>query len=365
MIFNPTIVMTWIVGLAWVFLIIEWLDAIRQFIAVRPYADPDSIDLSSRETARAQAESLAGRSMIARRLRSLLSAWAHGAEPRELIAISATQSTRFNRRLGAVGIFMALVFVAGLKLSVVVNPSWLGLALVGATVFAKGLVLGRIDSVIESSFLIRVPSNLPGTGITAGDLGKELGASIEQAFKNYVPQPDKLAGVVGEAVERGRKAAAEAEKAAVAALESARKAIEGLSGQLTSSLTAHTDKVQSVLGQHNEQWVKASQASSAQLGSVLGASNDKLQGLLAQHAEQFGKASQSLSAQLDRIMALEKDIDKVLHVQQTVEGAIRSVTAADEFRQMLSALRGHLQESDKLLREVARPRTIRLVESES
>jgi hypothetical protein len=144
------------------------------------------------------------------------------------------------------------------------------------------------------------------------------------------------------------------EKSTVTALESAKKSLEEVSGKLASALSGATDKFQSALTGHAQQLEKAESAG-----------RDQLKGLLTQHADSLQKASQAIAGQLDKIMQLEKDIQQVLHIQQVVDGTLKSVTTTDEFKQTLATLRKHLETSDGLLREVSKPRTIRLVESET
>jgi hypothetical protein len=95
------------------------------------------------------------------------------------------------------------------------------------------------------------------------------------------------------------------------------------------------------------------------------ASNAQAQGSMSTHGEQLAKASQAIASQLEKIMALEKDIQKVLHLQQVVDGTMKSVSTAEEFKQTLTVLRNHIEASDKVLKELAKPRTIRLVETET
>jgi hypothetical protein len=87
--------------------------------------------------------------------------------------------------------------------------------------------------------------------------------------------------------------------------------------------------------------------------------------VLAEHNEKFQAANVALTAQLGKIAELEKNIQNILHLQETVEGTIKGVAVSTEFKQTLIALKTHLEESDKLLREISKPKTIRLVESES
>lgn len=245
------------------------------------------------------------------------------------------------------------------------------------------ILVTAIASVANAIILVLVllkigpaTGKIAGTSMTAKELAQELGGSIESAFKNYVPQPEKLAAAVTGAVEQSVKKASEGvdalhknmvasqtqtaekwaahEKGTVASLEAAKKALDESAGKLGSALSGATDKLQAALTGHAQQLEKAESAG-----------RDQLKSLLTQHADSLQKASQAIAGQLDKIMALEKDIQQVLHVQQVVDGTLKSVTTTDEFKQTLAALRKHLESSDGLLKEVAKPRTIRLVESET
>ena len=123
---------------------------------------------------------------------------------------------------------------------------------------------------------------------------------------------------------------------------------------MASGQSAGVDKLQAALASHVQQLEKVTTASNAQA-----------QGSMSTHAEQLSKASQAIASQLEKIMALEKDIQKVRHVQQLVDGTMKTVSAAEEFKQTLTALRTHIEASDKVLKELAKPRTIRLVETET
>ena len=54
----------------------------------------------------------------------------------------------------------------------------------------------------------------------------------------------------------------------------------------------------------------------------------------------------------------------MLHVQQSVDETLKAVATSEEFRKTLETLNKHVEASDALLREAARPKTIRLVESD-
>lgn len=300
-------------------------------------------------------------------------------------------------------------------------------------------IIAAVASVVSALVLIVVlikligMSNAPASSqiVDAKELAKELGGAIEAAFRQYVPQPEKLAsaltGIVDQAakkasdgveaankaIQAGQEKAAEKlagqEKSLTANLDTARKALDEASTKLGSTLSTATDKIaaaaaslgtqldktgadfavkikgsmepavanlQTALTAHAGQLEKTEAGSREQLKSILtqhsdsvqkslAGSNDQLKSVLAQHAESLQKASTAIASQLDKIMALEKDIQQVLHVQQVTDGTLKAVAATEEFKQTMTTLRQHLTASDNLIKEVTKPRTIRLVESET
>ncbi len=246
-----------------------------------------------------------------------------------------------------------------------------------ATLIVLVLALLKISAL--GKLVNQLADKIAGTNMTAKELADELGGSIDDAFSKYVPKPEQLASSLKEAVDAaGKTQREEAEKISKAFTESANSVKDGLAsagqsaaeplkaasdslkesaGSISSGVDAAAAKLQSVLAGHAQEIQNA-------LQGVGGSWRDDISGALSEHAQKVAEANNALAAQLDKIAALEKDILKVLHVQETVEGAIKEVAASEEFKATLEELRTHLQESDKLLREVAKPRTIRLVESD-
>lgn len=247
-----------------------------------------------------------------------------------------------------------------------------------------------------------------GTGMTAKEMSKDLGAAIESSFQKFMPQPDKVSGAITSAVDAAMKTALSSvdgvqkklqenqsalmdkwtnhEKSSAATLEGTRKAFEATATQLSTGLAGGSQKLESSLGDGAKKLAEALAAAATQMGGGLTTGSQKLQtsfddgskkltdalsgvsskldAALKDHADKTAKASQDLSAQLEKIASLEKDIAKLLHLQQATEGTIKSVTASEEFKQLVVALRTHLESSDKVLKELTKPRTIRLVEEE-
>ncbi|MBU0678688.1 MAG: hypothetical protein KJ626_11285 [Verrucomicrobia bacterium] len=287
--------------------------------------------------------------------------------------------------------------------------------------------------LIIAQLISRLPACLPGTSVSAKELGDSIGSAIDAAFSKHLPQPERYATAVSDAaaalgtrtaeqveklngklletqsrlLEALQKAEAQAvrqvdeTKAAMAALAGNFKSvlaeqsgvISKQSAETTSALASLATQFKSIFAEQSSSMSKQSAelksslaALSTDLGAVLSEHSKSLSNVsseintaisnghtsgakkieqsLAEHADKVQSASQQLAAQLDKITELEQDIQKVLHVQEVVDGTIKSVTATEEFSSMLTSLRTHLEESDKVLREVSKPRKIRLVETQ-
>jgi len=238
------------------------------------------------------------------------------------------------------------------------------------------LLIAIIKIVSLSKNIVRLSEHIPGTGMTAKELAAELGGSIESSFQKFMPQPEKISTAITSSVEATMKTAAAGvegvhkklidsqdsvldkwvahEKNSAAGLENIRKALETVTQQLGTGLTGGSQKMQSSL----EEGAK-------KMAEAINTGATKLDASLKDHSQKTTKASELVAAQLEKIAALEKDIDKVLHLQQTTEGTIKSVTTSEEFKNLVKELRTHLEASDAVLREIAKPRTIRLVEQDA
>ena len=249
------------------------------------------------------------------------------------------------------------------------------------------LVIAITKIVALSKSIVRLSEHIPGTGMTAKELASELGGSIESSFQKFMPQPDKVSAAITSSVETTMKTAAAGmegahkkliervdgvhkklidsqdavldkwvahEKNAASGLEGIRKALDSATQQLTAGLAGGSQKMQGSLDE-----------GAKKVAETFTAASSKLEASLLDHAQKTTKASDALSAQMDKIAALEKEIDKLLHLQQATDGTIKAVTSTEEFRNLVKELRIHLEASDAVLREIAKPRTIRLVEQEA
>lgn len=207
-------------------------------------------------------------------------------------------------------------------------------------------MITAIASVISALVLIVVLIKLFSLGgaaqapaapaVDAQELAGALGSSIESAFRDFIPQPDQMSAAISGVVTAASQKANDG-------VASAGRALDEAAAKMNAALSAHAQQIE----------------------KIDTAGREKLQALLAAHADSLQKATATLSAQLDKIAQLEKDIQQVLHIQQVTDGTLKQLSTGVEFSQTLSALRQHLATSDSLIKEVTKPRTIRLVESES
>jgi hypothetical protein len=401
------------VGVA--FAAVQILNALRQIAAASPSVLPADLNTSDLAAVRGAAEKLTGGDATQARLRSLLGALAGGASRGDIVQLAGLQSSRADSQARGALFFTVLLLLTGMMPGVDAmfgKIAVLGLGLAGLMYFLQVSALAKVDAAVEAALLSRLPSLVEGTQLTAAALAEKLGGAIEAAFKNYVPQPEKLAAATTSAVEASIKNTAVAldgvtkklaetheafavkiaglQKEAAAAAEAAQKKQAELNESLAAKLAGFQKETVAAAEASQKKQLEASDALAAkwassqketvlnldaakkamdgvaaQLQSNLSGASDKWQAAMQAHGQQVTQANQLLAAQLEKIQALGKEIEKVLHVQQTVDNTIKSVTTTEDFKNTLATLKTHLEKSDNLLREVTKPRTIRLVESEN
>jgi transposase len=158
---------------------------------------------------------------------------------------------------------------------------------------------------------------------------------------------------------------AQAGQKATEGVTAAGRSLDEAAAKLASALTTHAQQIEKSDTASREQLKSLLSSHADSLQKATAASNEQLKLLLASHADSLQKATATLATQLDKITSLQKDIQQVLQIQQVTDGTMKQLAGGVEFSQTLSALRQHLTASDSLIKEVTKPRTIRLVESET
>jgi len=132
---------------------------------------------------------------------------------------------------------------------------------------------------------------------------------------------------------------------------------------LEGSLTGHTDRLIAA----EAKWQSDLEGSLTGHTDRLAAAETKwqtnLEGVLTGHTDRVAAATEALSANLSAISDVSKNIEKMLHIQEAIDGALDTMNKSDEFQSTIRRLTKHLEDSDELLKRASKPRQIQLVES--
>lgn len=388
---------TFAAGFAWAFIFIQFCELAGEALAIIRNPIPESLDVADRAAIAEQIGKLKGRNHVTLRIRNLLQAWAGNWEPRALTDLAVFQSHAVSKPLMLGGFFGVILLIVAQFLYADPWLTWGGLAILALALFARQNLHTHVDNYIETRLLARLPGNIPHTAMTAADLADALGEKIRLAFRESVPQPEKTADAIQGAVEHVvRRVSDEVEKlqqvliqgqsalvdrwmhaaeATTSDLKNVETALSTTVNALTGGLSTNAEKMNSMFGGHTKDIDKAFSGSIEKLQHALkehaelvkssgGDWGGKVKEVLAEHVNRIEATNHELADQLAKVAALEKNIENVLHIQQVVDGTLKTVAASEEFSKLVSALREHLAASDTLLREISKPRTIRLVETE-
>ncbi len=339
-------------GIALAYVVLGAVDWIAQFLALSKNPLPAELDLSERAVASERVAALTGHSLLQRHVRRLLSAWAAGASGPQVAAMATNQTFRMLSVLLAetAAILVLLVAAAGFTAPGSLLTLGTGLmALVVLAGLARFQLASKIAGYIESHLLARIGNDTPAAA------GVEF---VQTIAKSVADSTASLAAAQTKFAEQLAKT--QSETAAQLA-----KAQLDASAQLAK---AHQEASAPIAKAHQEaaaQVAKAQQDSSSQVEKAQADMAAKLTAALEQSSAQIAKAQAEVATQLGRVTALASSIDNVLKLQQAVDGTLKGVAVTDEFKSTLVELKRHLAESDQLLKNAAKPRTIRLVEKDN
>lgn len=208
------------------------------------------------------------------------------------------------------------------------------------------LVIAIIKLASLSASVSRLAEQIPGTGMTAKELAQELGASIETSFQRFVPQPDKISSSISSSVE--------------SSLKTALTSVEGMHKKLLDAQDSVLDK----WAVHEKNTVGGLDGIRKSLDEASKKLVSQLEAAFKAHADRVTQANTQLAAQLEKIATLEKEVEKLIRLQVNTDGIVKAMAASEEFKDLVKGLRTHLEASDKALKEIAKPRSITLVEQQ-
>lgn len=189
------------VGVVWAFILLQWVDMIGQALALQSNPIPADLDLSDREAVRSAAHDLKAGPEVNRRIQSLFGTWTESSNSALLLDLADFQSSRTRKPILAGTVFGGILLYASGLSEASSMALWGAAVLLGVTILAKIGLLSKIDSYIEARLLSRLPGHLPNTAMTVTDLASAIGTAIDQAFKQYVPQPEQMASSIQSGIE--------------------------------------------------------------------------------------------------------------------------------------------------------------------
>ncbi len=306
-------------GIALSYILLSWFDCLIQWRALSANPLPYELELSDRAIALEQVKALTGRAPLQRHIRRLLAALGNGASGPQVVAMESNQLFRTMIVLAAETAAILFLVLGSASFGPPQAMLTLGTGLVLVVVLmamARVQFTSRLAGYIESHLLARIGNDTPAA---AGlEFAQAVAKSVSASTDSLVAAQTEFAGKLATTQEQAATQLASSQKEAAA--------------QITKS---QDDMVAKLAASQKEA------------------------------ASQLSKSQSEVAAQLGRVTEVAGSIDQILKIQQTVDGTLKGVTVTEEFKDMLVELKRHLAESDKLLKDAAKPRTIRLVEKDS
>jgi hypothetical protein len=372
-------------GIALAYIVLSAIDWLMQVRALSKNPLPYDLALADRAVAGERLAALKGGSPLHRHIRRLLAAWSAGASGPQVATMAGNQMLRTLVILAAETVAILVLLVGSAAFGPPPALLTLGtgfMALVVLLAIARLQLASHLAGYIESHLLSRIGNDTPAA---AGvEFAKAAAKSVSDSIASLVAAQTKFADQLAKSQQEAAAQLAKAQQDAAAQMA---KAQQESSAQLAKAhqeaaapiAKAHQEAASQVVKAQQEavalivktqqeaaaQIAKAQQESSALVAKAQGDMSAKLSSTQEQSSAQLGKAQTEIAAQLGRVTALASTIDNVLKLQQSVDNTLKGVTVTDEFKSMLGELRRHLAESDQLLKNVSKPRSIRLVEKEN
>jgi hypothetical protein len=339
-------------GIAGAYILLSVLDWFVQWRSLAANPLPYDLTLSDRAVASERVAALVGGAPLQRHIRRLLAAWGGGASGPQVATMAGNQMLRTLVILAA-ETAAVLVLLAG-SASFGPPPTLLTLgtglmALVVLLAIARFQLASQLAGYIESHLLARIGNDTPAA---AGvEFVQAVAKSVADSTASLGAAQAKFADQLAKSQDQAASQMSKAQQEASAQLAKAQQEAAALIAKTSQEAAAQASKAQ--------------QDASAQVAKAQTEMSSKLASTQEQTSAQLGKAQAEIATQLGRITALASTIDNVLKLQQAVDGTLRGVTVTEEFKSTLLELKRHLADSDVLLKNAAKPRSIRLVEKDN
>jgi len=243
--------------------------------------------------------------------------------------------------------------------------AWPAMALVALGFGLAGAIVGILLQATE-----RIGQSLSKTESSSDDFAAKVSQSLTTAQGEFVAQ-----------IKASQKQMETFTQQLVKSSESSQQVLGAFNGQLKEVFGTGSKEMQQGFSAHAEALGGLGKSWADEIHAVFKAHRDMLQTALdqlhaagetwrtkvdasfVQHSSATDAIVRELVKSLQQVAAMGQDFEKLLHVQHTIDATLENLSKTDDFKKVVERLSTHLEMSDKLLKEVTKPRAIRLVES--
>ena len=350
-------------GMAIAFTLLSAMDWIAQNLALLKNPLPHDLDLSDRSVALERLSTLSTCTILQRHLRQLLLAWGNGASGPQIVTMAGNQMLRVLVLLVAesAAILILLFASAGFAAPGALLTLTSGLmVLIALVAIARFQLASKMSGYIESHLLSKIGNDTPAAASL--DFAKAVAKSVSDSTAALAAAQTQFAAQL---VQSQEKASAQLVKAQQDTAAQMAKAQLDAATQLSKTQQDAASQIVKTQQEAAALVAKTQQEATAQLTKTQTEMAAKLSSTQGESSAQLAKAQVEIATQLGRVTALASTIDNVLKLQQSVDGTLKGISAAEEFKSTLVELHRHLSESDAILKNASKPRTIRLVEKDN
>jgi hypothetical protein len=243
--------------------------------------------------------------------------------------------------------------------------AWPTIALVAIGFGLAGTIVGVLLQATD-----RIGQSLAKNESTGDDFAGKVSHSLTAAQGAFVEQ-----------IKASQKQMETFTQQLVKSSESSQQVLGAFNAQLKEVFGTGSKEMQQGFSAHAEALSGLGKAWADEIHAVFKAHRDMLQTALDQlhaagetwrtkvdasfvhHSSATDATVRELVKSLQHVAAMGQDFEKLLHVQHTIDATLENLSKTEDFKKVVDRLATHLEMSDKLLKEVTKPRAIRLVES--
>ena len=350
-------------GMAIAFTVLSALDWILQNVALLKNPLPHELDLTDRSVALERVSALSDCTILQRHIRRLLLAWGNGASGPQIVTMAGNQMLRILGLLvaEAAAILTLLFASAGFAAPGGLLTLTSGLmVLISLVAIARFQLASKMAGYIESHLLTKIGNDTPAAASL--EFAKAVAKSVSDSTAALAAAQTQFASQIVQSQEKASSQLVKAQQDTAAQMA---KAQLDASTQLAKAQQDAAAQIVKTQQESSALVAKTQQDSTTLLTQAQTAMTAKLSSTQEEASAQLVKAQVEIATQLGRVTALASTIDNVLKLQQSVDGTLKGIAVAEEFKSTLVELHRHLAQSDELLKNATKPRTIRLVEKDN